>query len=105
MVARGLWRSWVEVNGVDKWSARLELKRGEWIDVAQADYDAAGHTPAFWDLPLKEDYMEVAQRQLEPIDLQLNRVDLEYMPVLIVAAMLAAAVTATFLMIYMFFNR
>lgn len=101
-MARGLWRSWVEENGADKWSARVELQRGEWTDVTQAEYEAAGHTPSFWELPLREDYMEVAHRKLEPFDVQLNRLDLQIMPVVIVVLMIVGSVAATFAAIWFF---
>jgi hypothetical protein len=103
-MARGLWRSWVDVNGADKWSARVELRHGEWADVEQAAYDAHGHQPPFWELPLKEDYMEA--RRIEPLDVQLNRIDLEIMPVVIVVLMIVGGVAATLAAIWFyFFNR
>lgn len=77
-MARGLWRSWVERDGVDVWSARAELRRGEWIDVEQTAYEANGHQPPFWDLPLKDDYM--AAGMIEPIEIQFYKADLKMMP-------------------------
>ncbi|MEZ5958827.1 MAG: hypothetical protein R3C30_00165 [Hyphomonadaceae bacterium] len=101
-MARGLWRTWIEQDGVDKWSARIEVRRGEWMDVEQANYEAAGHTPAFWELPMKEDYMEVARRQLEPVKFQMNRLDLQIMPAVIVFLMIVGGIMATFATIWFF---
>lgn len=54
---RGMWRWWEETGGGDRWWARVEMEAGRWADVAQVEYERAGHQPAFWDLPLKEDYL------------------------------------------------
>lgn len=99
-MARGLWRTWAEVNGADKWSARVEVRRGEWIDVEQAAYEAEGHQPPFWDLPLKEDYMEAGR--IEPVDIQLHRLDMQLMPSVIVFLMIVGGVAGTFAAIWFF---
>ncbi len=62
MMARALWRHWVEKDGVDVWWARVEVRPGQWADIAQAEYEAAWLSPVFWDLPLQEDYVDAMMR-------------------------------------------
>jgi hypothetical protein len=57
---RGLWRWWETKDGADHWWARVEVEHGAWTDVAQGEYESKGLSPAFWDLPLQQDYMEAA---------------------------------------------
>jgi hypothetical protein len=99
-MARGLWRSWIEQNGADIWSARIELRRGEWADVDHAAYEAEGHEPPFWDLPLKEDYMEAGK--IEPIDVQIARSELQFMPGVIIMMIIAGGITVTLFAVWLY---
>lgn len=99
-MARGMWRSWVVKNGADVWSARIEIARGEWADATQAEYEAAGHAPPFWDLPLQEDY--VADTLRDPIideELRIRREVEE--PGLMAIAALGGALVVVFVVGYM----
>lgn len=55
---RGVYRHFEEVSGRDIWRARVEVTRGEWIDVEHDVYDRDQLQPPFWDLPLEQDYVE-----------------------------------------------
>lgn len=99
---RGLWRTWVEENGADQWSARVEVRRGEWADVAQAEYEAAGYAPPFWDLPLKEDYLEAGK--IEPIDIQFAKAELKVMPYFVILLIIAGGIAATLFLVSVFFR-
>ena len=57
-MSRGLWREWEERNGAETWSARVELRSGQWTSVEASQYERAGYQPPFWALPLKEEYLE-----------------------------------------------
>lgn len=63
---RGMWRWWKQQKGGDVWFARVEVQRGEWTDIEQADYERDGLQPAFRNLPLQEDY--VAEALADPLD-------------------------------------
>lgn len=57
-VSGGVYR-WVEVReGVEIWQARIDRSRGEWATITQEGYEAENLTPNFWDLPLKDDYLQ-----------------------------------------------
>ena len=59
-MSRSLWRWWETKEGADVWWARVEERPGAWRDVPQAEYERAGLEPPFWDLPLKDEYLEGA---------------------------------------------
>ena len=57
---RGMYR-WFEGEGAaETWWARIERALGEWETVSQPTYEARGYSPPFWDLPLRDDYLEDA---------------------------------------------
>ncbi|MBY0568311.1 MAG: hypothetical protein K2P70_13440 [Hyphomonadaceae bacterium] len=102
-MARGLWRSWTTQGGVDVWSARVEIQPGEWADVDQAAYKAANHQPAFWDLPLKEDY--VASVIPEPLPNRWERAELAIMPGVIVVLVIVGGLAFTVYVAWNFLSR
>jgi hypothetical protein len=50
-MVRGLVRWAEKVGETETWFARVELEGGETSDLAKTEYDAAGYSPAFWQLP------------------------------------------------------
>lgn len=102
-MARALWRWWVEENGTDAWWARVETGVGQWAEVVHADYESAGYTPRFWDLPLKDDYLEAGM--IEPLDIQFQRAELMIMPGVIILMIALGGIAATLLAVFVFFNR
>jgi hypothetical protein len=57
-MSRGLWR-WSEGEGdSERLWARVEVGRGQWIDVTKAEYDAQQIEPAYWGLLTRDSYME-----------------------------------------------
>jgi hypothetical protein len=62
-MARGLVRWTEKVGETATWFARVEADGGETADVAKTEYDAAGYSPAFWQLPkLRRSYSKVVFR-------------------------------------------
>ncbi len=92
-MARGLWRWWETKDGADIWWARVETNPGQWTDIEAAAYDASGLQPAFWDLPLEEDYVDATLR--DPIRDAEMQVEREVVQPLVVALILAGCVLFT----------
>jgi len=97
-MTRGLWR-WVdETGGVDRWFARVELRRGEWADVEQEHYEEDRCPPPFWQLPLREDYLSEVQR--DPIQESYTEFDRKIMePGIIIMLGLGAFVFLTVILL------
>jgi hypothetical protein len=95
-MTRGLWRYWTEKNGVDAWSARVEVRLGEWANIDQAEYERAGHQPPFWDLPLQEDYIASLAA---PAAMQMHQAELRIMPMVVIAMIAIGALAAVFLIV------
>ena len=101
-MARGLWRCWVAKNGVDVWTARLEIARGDWADLTQAEYEAAGHAPPFWDLPLEADYME--SLRMNPIESRIIETEMKIMPGFVILMIILGGAAAALFTAYTFFD-
>lgn len=54
---RGLYR-WAETrDGIDVWLARIDRSQGEWATLSLEEYQRERISPAFDDLPLKEEHL------------------------------------------------
>ena len=57
-LARGMWRWWEGPDGSEVWWAHVEFVPGRWGDMLLAEYESRGCQPSFWQLPLKDEYLE-----------------------------------------------
>lgn len=67
-MARGLVRRAEKVGETETWFARVEVEGGEISDLAKTEYDAAGYSPAFWQLPkIPRSYSEVVSQGMKRV--------------------------------------
>lgn len=89
-MTRGMWRWMDETGGKDRWYAHVEVRSGEWADLAQHKYERDGCQPSFWDLPVKEDYMAGVSR--DPIGESYVAIEHRVMQPAIILLMIASGV-------------